>query len=98
MQHREIACVCACLDRYWDTNENFVHIVRVFCAAFNPTAIRLSERVFHRPPTIALVPVACTNFPFYWISRIEQHTLRAIGMPFGSTLGLLPRNGQLLSI
>jgi SAM-dependent methyltransferase len=49
-------------------------------------AIRLSESVFHSPSSIARVPVWWVNFLLYWISRIEQQTLGAIGMPFGSTL------------
>jgi SAM-dependent methyltransferase len=49
-------------------------------------AIRLSESVFHRRPSIARVPPWWINFLLYWISRIEQQTLGAIDMPFGSTL------------
>jgi hypothetical protein len=49
-------------------------------------AIRLSESILHRPSAIAHVPAAWINRTLYWISRIEQQTLGAIGVPFGSTL------------
>jgi len=49
-------------------------------------AIRLVERVFRRPPAVARVPPAWMNRPLYWISRMEQQTLGAIGTPFGSSL------------
>jgi 2-polyprenyl-3-methyl-5-hydroxy-6-metoxy-1,4-benzoquinol methylase len=49
-------------------------------------AIRLVESVFRRPPAIAHVPPVWINRPLYWISRMEQQTLGAIGTPFGSSL------------
>jgi SAM-dependent methyltransferase len=49
-------------------------------------AIRLTEAVLRRPPAIAHVPPAWINRPLYWISLIEQRTIGAIGMPFGSSL------------
>jgi SAM-dependent methyltransferase len=51
-------------------------------------AIRLSESILRRAPAIARVPPEWINRPLYWISRIEQETLGAIGIPFGSTLML----------
>lgn len=49
-------------------------------------AIRLVENVFRRPPAVARVPPAWINRPLYWLSRMEQQTLGAIGTPFGSSL------------
>ncbi len=49
-------------------------------------AIRLAEAVLPRPASIARVPPAWINRPLYWISRIEQQTIGAIGVPFGSSL------------
>jgi len=49
-------------------------------------AIRMFERVLHRPPAVARVPPKWINRSLYWVSRAEQETLGAIGMPFGSTL------------
>jgi 2-polyprenyl-3-methyl-5-hydroxy-6-metoxy-1,4-benzoquinol methylase len=49
-------------------------------------AIRLSESILPRPPTIARVPPALINRLLYGISRIEQQTLGSVGTPFGSTL------------
>jgi 2-polyprenyl-3-methyl-5-hydroxy-6-metoxy-1,4-benzoquinol methylase len=49
-------------------------------------AIRLVESVFRRPPAVARVPPAWINCLLYWISRMEQQTLGAIGIPFGSSL------------
>jgi SAM-dependent methyltransferase len=49
-------------------------------------AVRLSEIILRRPPAVARVPPAWINRTLYWISRIEQETLGALGMPFGSTL------------
>jgi 2-polyprenyl-3-methyl-5-hydroxy-6-metoxy-1,4-benzoquinol methylase len=49
-------------------------------------AIRVVERLFRRPPAAARVPPAWMNRPLYWISRMEQQTLGAIGAPFGSSL------------
>lgn len=51
-------------------------------------AIRLSEGILRRPPRVARVPSQWINRPLYWISRAEQETLGAIGIPFGSTLML----------
>jgi hypothetical protein len=49
-------------------------------------AIRMFESILRRPPEIARVPPKWINRSLYWISRVEQETLGAIGMPFGSTL------------
>lgn len=49
-------------------------------------AIRLVESVLRRPPAVARVPPVWMNRPLYWISRMEQQTLGAIGTPFGSSL------------
>lgn len=49
-------------------------------------AIRLVERLFRRPPAVARVPPPWMNRSLYWISRIEQQTIGAIGTPFGSSL------------
>ena len=49
-------------------------------------AIRMFESVLRHPPAVARVPPKWINRPLYWISRAEQETLGAIGMPFGSTL------------
>jgi len=54
------------------------------CAA--KLAIRIFESVFHPPPAVARVPPKWINRPLYWLSRAEQETLGAIGVPFGSTL------------
>jgi SAM-dependent methyltransferase len=48
--------------------------------------IRLFERLFRRPPTVAQVPPKWINRLLYWLSRAEQETLGSIGVPFGSTL------------
>jgi SAM-dependent methyltransferase len=49
-------------------------------------AIRTFEGILRRPPTVARVPPKWINRSLYWISRAEQETLGAVGMPFGSTL------------
>jgi 2-polyprenyl-3-methyl-5-hydroxy-6-metoxy-1,4-benzoquinol methylase len=49
-------------------------------------AIRIIESVFRRPPKVAHVPPVWINRPLYWISRMEQQTLGAIGTPFGGSL------------
>jgi SAM-dependent methyltransferase len=49
-------------------------------------AIRASEKILGRPSAIEQVPPAWINRSLYWISRAEQRTLGAIGMPFGTTL------------
>jgi len=49
-------------------------------------AIRLVESAFRRPPAVARVPPPWINRPLYWISRMEQQTLGAIGIPFGGSL------------
>jgi hypothetical protein len=49
-------------------------------------AIRLVESVSRRPPAVARVPPAWMNRSLYWLSRIEQRTLGAIGTPIGSSL------------
>jgi SAM-dependent methyltransferase len=49
-------------------------------------AIRFVESVSRRPAAVARVPPAWINRPLYWISRMEQQTLGAIGIPFGSSL------------
>ncbi|MGB0037006.1 MAG: class I SAM-dependent methyltransferase [Candidatus Acidiferrales bacterium] len=49
-------------------------------------AVRVFENIFRRPPAIPRVPPAWINRPLYWLTRAEQRTLGAIGMPFGSTL------------
>jgi 2-polyprenyl-3-methyl-5-hydroxy-6-metoxy-1,4-benzoquinol methylase len=49
-------------------------------------AIRMFENIFPRPPAVARVPPNWINSSLCWISRAEQETLGAIGMPFGSTL------------
>jgi SAM-dependent methyltransferase len=49
-------------------------------------AIRMFESILRRPATVARVPPKWINRSLYCISRVEQETLDAIGMPFGSTL------------
>jgi len=49
-------------------------------------AIRLIESMSRRPPAVARVPPIWINRTSYWISRMEQQTLGAIGIPFGSSL------------
>ena len=49
-------------------------------------AIRCIESILRPAPSVARVPPAWINRLLYWISRAEQHTLGAIGMPFGSSL------------
>jgi SAM-dependent methyltransferase len=49
-------------------------------------AIRLVESIVRRPPAVAHVPPVWINRLLYWISRMEQRTFGAIGIPFGSSL------------
>lgn len=49
-------------------------------------AIRISERIFRRPSAVARVPGFWINRLLYWTTRIEQQTVGAMGVPFGSTL------------
>ena len=49
-------------------------------------AIRLFESILRLPPAVARVPAEWFNQVLYWVSRAEQKTLGAMGMPFGSTL------------
>jgi len=49
-------------------------------------AIRMFESILRSPPAVPHVPPNWINRPLYWISRAEQGTLGAIGVPFGSTL------------
>lgn len=49
-------------------------------------ALRLSEKLLHRPSAIESVPPAWINQLLYRISRIEHRTLGAVGVPFGTTL------------
>lgn len=48
--------------------------------------VRLTERLLRQAPSVPSVPPAWINQPLYAMSRIEQETLGAIGVPFGSTL------------
>ena len=59
--------------------------------------IRLFERLFRRPPTVAQVPPNWINRLLYWLSRAEQETLGSIGVPFGSTLMIYCKKQRHLS-
>ena len=48
--------------------------------------VRITEKLLSQSPSVPSVPPAWINQPLYALSRIEQETLGAIGIPFGSTL------------
>lgn len=48
--------------------------------------VRLAEAVLHPEPKPPSVPPGWMNESLYWISRLEQKTLSALPMPFGSSL------------
>jgi 2-polyprenyl-3-methyl-5-hydroxy-6-metoxy-1,4-benzoquinol methylase len=53
-------------------------------------AVKLAEHaaewVFQLPPALPNIPAAWVNATLYWLSRLEQKTLGALPMPFGSSL------------
>lgn len=49
-------------------------------------AVRLFEKIFHSQPSLPKIPVNWINRFLYGVSRLEQETLGAGGIPFGSTL------------
>lgn len=49
-------------------------------------ATRLAESLSHAEPALPRVPPSPVNRLLYRMSRIEQQTIGAAGMPFGSTL------------
>ena len=48
--------------------------------------VGLMENVFHPEPESPKVPARWANEALYWASRLEQKTLSALPMPFGSSL------------
>jgi 2-polyprenyl-3-methyl-5-hydroxy-6-metoxy-1,4-benzoquinol methylase len=49
-------------------------------------SIRVADALLQHSPTVAQIPRPWINRLLYLASRIEQETLGAIGVPFGSTL------------
>ncbi len=56
--------------------------------------VRVVEGLLRLKPTPAAVPVAPINKALYWLSRIEQKTLRALPIPFGSSLIVVGARGS----
>lgn len=48
--------------------------------------VRAVENIFHLKPAPAKIPARWVNEALFWISRLEQKTLSAWRMPFGSSL------------
>jgi hypothetical protein len=48
--------------------------------------VRTAENIFHLKPAPAKIPARWVNEALFWISRLEQKTLSAWRMPFGSSL------------
>jgi SAM-dependent methyltransferase len=61
---------------------------RYFCHWTCPIklGIGVMERVFRPRPSIPRIPVGWINDALFWVSRMEQKTLTALTMPFGSSL------------
>jgi 2-polyprenyl-3-methyl-5-hydroxy-6-metoxy-1,4-benzoquinol methylase len=55
--------------------------------------VRIVERLFRRKPATPTIPAAWLNEALYWVSRIEQKTLSALPMPFGSSLIVVGARG-----
>jgi hypothetical protein len=56
--------------------------------------VRTVENIFHLKPTPARIPAAWVNEALFWISRLEQKTLSAWHMPFGSSLMIVGSRGK----
>jgi len=48
--------------------------------------VRIAESVFRPRPEAPKVPPRWVNEALFWVSRLEQRTLSALPMPFGSSL------------
>jgi 2-polyprenyl-3-methyl-5-hydroxy-6-metoxy-1,4-benzoquinol methylase len=49
-------------------------------------AVRAMEKIVQAKPEAPKIPIAWVNAALFWMSRVEQKTLSAISMPFGSSL------------
>jgi hypothetical protein len=55
--------------------------------------VRIVETLFRRKPSPPTIPAGWLNETLYWVSRIEQKTLSALPMPFGSSLIVVGAKG-----
>jgi len=54
--------------------------------------VRAMEKLTHPTSQVPKVPAPWANEAMFWVSRLEQKTLSAVGMPFGSSLMLVGGN------
>lgn len=57
--------------------------------------VRTVEHILHLKPTPAKIPANWANEALFWISRMEQKTLSAWHMPFGSSLMIVGSRGNV---
>jgi hypothetical protein len=60
--------------------------------------VHVMERVIHREPETPRVPVRGLNEALFWLSRLEQKTLSAFNMPFGSSLMVVGSKGNPVDV
>lgn len=58
-------------------------------------AARIMENIFHRKPAVPKAPPSWVNQAAFWISRIEQKSLRLLPVPFGSSLMVIATKPQV---
>jgi 2-polyprenyl-3-methyl-5-hydroxy-6-metoxy-1,4-benzoquinol methylase len=60
--------------------------------------VHVIEGVIHPKPKVPSIPWAPANETLFWISRLEQKTLSAFPMPFGSTLLVVGSKGSPVDV
>ena len=60
--------------------------------------VHVMEGVIHPKPKAPEIPMAAANEALFWVSRLEQKTLSAFPMPFGSSLMVLGTKGNPVDV